>query len=331
MLKCCRDSQILLKTSKCCFGKRELDFLGHKVSRTGLAPQFSKLTAMSRMQRPTDLPTLRSAMGFFSYYRKFVPNFSQLAPLIELTRKGARFVWEAPQEAAWQRIRRALSQPIELAPFQAGSENCVILSVDASSEGFGAVLSQNQEGKRVPIMFFSRTASPAESRYSNTERELRAVVYGLEELGYFTAGRKVIVETDHGALVSLLKRKRDTGHTTPCCVRLRARLDPWIACGLEIVHINGTTNPADVWSRITVASDAGSRIATTRMISTIELAVRDKLKCFFSEEDFIKAQANDPNCREIRKFLSEQKKYEAAIRQSSRTSPRGNHLVPIRG
>ena len=128
-----------------------------------------------------------------------------------------------PQQAAWERLRRALAAPTTLAPFDAKSDSGVVLTVNASADGFGAALSQERGGKREPIMFCSRVTSPAERNYSNSERELRAVVYGLEELIYLTAGRKVTVETDHRALVTILDRNRDTPQTTPRLIRLRTR------------------------------------------------------------------------------------------------------------
>ncbi|KAG8197404.1 hypothetical protein JTE90_014891 [Oedothorax gibbosus] len=52
---------------------------------------------------------------------------------------------------------------------------------DASNLGIGIVLSQvNEEGDEHPIMYLSRKFSPAEQKYSTTERECAAIVYAVQ-------------------------------------------------------------------------------------------------------------------------------------------------------
>ena len=48
------------------------------------------MAAIRKLPTPTDLATLRSALGLFSYYRKFVEGFGAIAsPLHHLLQKGA--------------------------------------------------------------------------------------------------------------------------------------------------------------------------------------------------------------------------------------------------
>ena len=70
------------------------------------------------------------------------------------------------------------------------------VSCDASNSGLGAVLLQ--EGK--PIAFASRSLTDAETRYANIERELLAVLFGLERFYQYTYGRDVTVQSDHKPL-----------------------------------------------------------------------------------------------------------------------------------
>ena len=71
-----------------------------------------------------------------------------------------------------------------------------VLSVDASSTGLGAVIMQ--EGK--PVAFSSKTLTPPEKTYANTERELLAIVWGAQKFHTYVYGRRIIVETDHKPL-----------------------------------------------------------------------------------------------------------------------------------
>ena len=77
-----------------------------------------------------------------------------------------------------------------------------IIQTDVSKTGLGAVLVQ--EGQ--PIAYASRMLRDTEHRYSNIERELLGVVFGLERLHHSTFGKSVMVETDHQPLTSIWKK-----------------------------------------------------------------------------------------------------------------------------
>jgi len=54
-----------------------------------------------------------------------------------------------------------------------------ILTTDASNDGAGAVLSQGEIGKDLPVAFASRSFNKAERNYSTVEKELAAIVWEL--------------------------------------------------------------------------------------------------------------------------------------------------------
>jgi hypothetical protein len=102
-----------------------------------------------------------------SYYRKFIPRFSQIvAPLHSLLKKNTTFEWLGEQEEAFQGLKHKLmSQPILQYP---DFSKEFILSTDASNEGIGAVLAQGQLGKELPIAYASRSLNMAERNYSTS-------------------------------------------------------------------------------------------------------------------------------------------------------------------
>jgi hypothetical protein len=87
-----------------------------------------------------------------------------------------------------------------------------ILQCDASKTSIGGVCLQPHwvNGRMVlkPVMFFGRKLSATEQRYSTTEREMLALVYGYQACYHFVYGRKIIFGTDHKPLVTLCKLKR---------------------------------------------------------------------------------------------------------------------------
>lgn len=67
------------KLSKCRFFQTEVQYLGHRVSREGVATDPEKISAVSNWKQPRDVTEVRLFLGFCSYYRRFVKGFAQLA------------------------------------------------------------------------------------------------------------------------------------------------------------------------------------------------------------------------------------------------------------
>ena len=57
-----------------------------------------------------------------------------------------------------------------------------------------------------PIAYASCALTDAETRYAQIEKELLAVVYGLEKFHTYTYGRCVAVQSDHKPLDMIFKK-----------------------------------------------------------------------------------------------------------------------------
>lgn len=69
------------------FLKEEIEFLGFMVSTNGIKPNLKKIQSILEFPPPQTLKDLRSALGMFGYYRRFVKDFAALAkPLTALLR-----------------------------------------------------------------------------------------------------------------------------------------------------------------------------------------------------------------------------------------------------
>ena len=79
------------------------------------------------------------------------------------------------------------------------------ISVGASSVGLGAILAQSDPvtGNKHVVAYASRSLTPVEQHYSQTEREALAVVWGCEYYrNIYIYGKPVTVNTDHKPLIA---------------------------------------------------------------------------------------------------------------------------------
>jgi transposase InsO family protein len=237
-----KEAGLKLKPKKCHLFQREVGYLGHIVSAEGISTDPEKIEAIQNWPIPQDASDIRSGLGLFSYYRRFIKDYSKTArPLTKLTEKDAEFVWEEPQQQAWKQLKDAMTRaPILAYP---DPDQDFILDTDASGFGIGAVLSQIQGGKERVIAYGSRTLSKEERRYCVTRRELLAVVYFLKHYRHYLFGRKFLLRTDHGALKYLLNFKDPQG-------QMARWLQVLGTYDFEVVHRAGRShNNADAMSR----------------------------------------------------------------------------------
>jgi hypothetical protein len=90
-----REHGFKLKPSKCHILLKRISYLGHVVSADGVEADPKKCEAIRNWPLPNTLQELRSAIGFFGYYRRFVKYFAKLAqPLHNLFKRGRKQVKE---------------------------------------------------------------------------------------------------------------------------------------------------------------------------------------------------------------------------------------------
>jgi hypothetical protein len=84
-------ADLKLKAEKCKFACKELRYLGHVVSESGIRPDPEKVNAVQDFPIPSNLKELRAFLGLSGYYRKFIPGYSGIAaPLYALTKKDVK-------------------------------------------------------------------------------------------------------------------------------------------------------------------------------------------------------------------------------------------------
>lgn len=176
------EAGLQINFGKSAFAQTQITFLGHVISSQGLRPSTDHLTAIAEAPAPKDMPALRSFLGLTSWFSKFIPNYATLVePLRQLlkTSPQAKLHWDNGVDECFATLKQMLLDSPALAMYN--PKLPTVITTDASDYGLGAVLTQIHPDNTESIeAFASRTLTPAERKYSTTEKEALACVWAVE-------------------------------------------------------------------------------------------------------------------------------------------------------
>ncbi|XP_014857306.1 PREDICTED: uncharacterized protein LOC106926725 [Poecilia mexicana] len=200
---------LTINPKKCAVAQREVEYLGFVIGFGKIKPQVGKMDAIQSFPVPTTKRKVRGFLGLVGWYRKFIPSFAERSAVLNHLTKGAapnKVCWTEDCDRAFKDLKQAVcTHPVLHTP---DFTKPFILQTDASGVGLGAVLQQEVDGERRPVVFLSRKLLDRETRYSTVEKECLAMKWAIEALRYYLLGRHFILETDHRAL-QWLRRMRD--------------------------------------------------------------------------------------------------------------------------
>ena len=150
------DANLQLKAGKCIIAQESIEWLGYKLSRTGISPSNTKSQGISERLRPTNLKQLRSFLGAVNQFYKFIPRLAAITfPFRSILKKDADREWNEEHENAFLKVNEEFINVVELTHFNRNKE--IRLICDASKQGLGAVLQQKQnKNEWKPNCFASR-------------------------------------------------------------------------------------------------------------------------------------------------------------------------------
>ena len=220
---------------------KRIPFFGNIIGAEGIEPDPAKVTAICNMKAPNDIKELQTFLGMANYLGRFTPHLATLsAPLRDLCKADVPYDWGPEHDAAFSALKKTISSSEVLRYYD--NTKPLILQVDASQRGLGAALLQDGG----PIAFASKSLTETESRYTNIEREMLGIVFGLERFHQYVYGRHVDVHTDHKPLEAI--SGKHLINAPPRLARMLLRIRQYDA---TIKYVPGRDIPlADALSRV---------------------------------------------------------------------------------
>ena len=76
------------------FKKKQLHYLGHKISAEGLEPLPEKLEAIKKLAPVRNIDEACQILGLLGYYQSFAPAFTNISlPITNLLKRNIPFNW----------------------------------------------------------------------------------------------------------------------------------------------------------------------------------------------------------------------------------------------
>ena len=163
LLNAAKREGLTINDNKCIYNQTEINLLRYRITHSQIRPDPERLRPLLKMPLPQCKTELQRVLGMFSYYARWIPNFSSKIKLLK-SNVNSFFPLSSDTSRSFSTLRSDLA---------AACVSCIqegvsfVLECDASESALAATL--NQGGK--PVAFHSRTFSKSEARYSTVEKE----------------------------------------------------------------------------------------------------------------------------------------------------------------
>ena len=186
---------------------------------------------------------MKQFLGLVSYYRKFVPCFSDIArPLTQLTRKNEGFNWSTECDKCFHMLKDYLQEaPILRYPDPTAD---YILYTDASKYAYAGVLTQSIDGTDHPVAYTSGLFRGSQLNWAALTKEAYAIYMSVKKLSFYLDSAQITLRSNHLPLKKFLEKNTMNAKVNNWAVELESQ-------NINFEYIAGTKNVlADTLSRL---------------------------------------------------------------------------------
>ena len=190
--------KITLNASKSVHSVPVIDILGYRLSHQNIKPDPERLQPLQEYPPPSNVPSLRRALGMFAYYAKWIPQFSdKIRPLADTT----SFPLDKEALASFNALKDELAR-VALSPID--EDIPFVVECDASDVAISASLNQNGR----PVAFMSKTLSATERRYPAVEKEALAIIEAVRKWNHLLSRQQFILITDQKSVSFMFDNRK---------------------------------------------------------------------------------------------------------------------------
>ena len=184
-----------------------MEFLGVVIGPEGVKIEKEKVKGVLEWLMPKCVKDVQKFLGLANYYCQFIEGFAIVARLLHDTvKKDKRWEWTEKQEEAFKELKKRFTEePVLAAP---DIDKKMRMEVDTLDYATGGVLSMEcRDGLWRPVVFLSKSLNETERNYKIYDKEMLAIIRGLEVWRHLLEGAQYKFEIwmDHKNLEYFMK------------------------------------------------------------------------------------------------------------------------------
>ena len=201
------ENDLYVKPEKCKQKVREVGFLEVAIGLEGIKMEEGEVKGVLDQLTPKCVKDVQKFLELANYYYQFIKNFASITrPLYNMVKKDQKWEWTERQEKAFRELKERFTKELVLAVLDLDKK--MRMEVDTLDYTMGGVLSiKCEDGKWKPVAFLLKSLNKTERNYEIHDKEMLAVIRGLENWRHLLEGVKYRfkVQMDHKNLKYFMK------------------------------------------------------------------------------------------------------------------------------
>ena len=169
-----------MKPEKCKWKVREVEFLGVVIGPEGIKMEKEKVKGVLEWLTLRCVKDVQKFLELANYYRWFIEGFATVARLLHnLVKKDKKWDWTEKQKKVFKELKEQFTkEPVLAVP---DIDKKIRMEVDVLDYVTGGVLLMECEDRLWrPVVFLSKSLNETERNYKIHDKEILAIIRGLE-------------------------------------------------------------------------------------------------------------------------------------------------------
>ena len=176
----------------------------------GIKIEEEKVKGVLEWLMPKCVKDVQKFLELANYYHQFIKGFASIArPLHDMVKKNKKWDWMEKQDEVFKELKEKFTkEPVLAAP---DLDKKMRMKVNASDYVIGGMLSMECEDELWrPVAFLSKSLNETERNYKIHDKEMLAIIRGLESWRHLLEGvqSKFEIWTDHKNLEYFMKAQK---------------------------------------------------------------------------------------------------------------------------